>query len=87
MADFYLRKVSGEMKKEPELGSNIWFLASFFVFQAGSSVPADSLAVFLVFESFRPLFFGSRPHYFLITHETSLWENLPFYSATVITLS
>jgi hypothetical protein len=40
MADFYLRKVSGEMKKKPALGSNIWFLASFFNFLAGSSVPA-----------------------------------------------
>jgi hypothetical protein len=49
------------MKKEPELGSNIWFLASFFVFQAGSSVPADSLAVFLVSSLFDPFFLVPDP--------------------------
>jgi hypothetical protein len=52
------------MKKEPELGSNIWFLAPFLVFQAGSSILADSLGLsfcLLGFRVFRPLFLVPDP--------------------------
>jgi hypothetical protein len=66
------------MKKEPELGSNIWFLASFFVFQAGSPGGLS----FWFSSLFDPFFWFPTP---LFSHlaRNFIWENRPFYSATV----